>query len=396
MRTERLLTRGKGIFLFTCLLVIFVSLPSLSLAQTKEPIRLGINLEITGNAAWTGEPQLRALQLLAEQTNQAGGINGRRIELVVYDNETNVEKSSSNVKKLIQRDKVIAIFGPGVNAMCRAANNDTQEAKITSYSLSASFPVNFKDSYWFGAFPDFTAGIGKFFDWFHSVGFTRVAQICSTDSSGQDWYEASLKIAQTYPGMQLSSQRFNVSDLDVTPQLTNLKAANPQALVVGSTGKSCGVVIKNFYQMGFKIPAFTGQGNISQSFLNMIAENEPEAMVLPGSKFVIYQDLPDSDPLKPLMKKFADDFKKKFNKEADNYGAVAYDAGRVFFNAIRAANPAGPEESGKIRDIVEKMKDFPGVFGAYYNFSQQDHRGLTKDVLIFIQAKNKKFSLWQK
>jgi len=86
----------------------------------------------------------------------------------------------------------------------------------------------------------------------------------------------------------------------------------------------------------------------------------------------------------------------KYNKEADNYGAVAYDAGRVFSTAIKAINPAGPEESGKIRDYVEKMKNFPGVFGAYYNFSPQDHRGLTKDALIFIQAKNGKFSLWQK
>ena len=376
--------------------VVVFCLSSFSFAQPKDPIRLGVNLEVTGNAAWTGEPQLRAIQLLVEQTNQAGGINGRRLELVVYDNETNVEKASSNTKKLIQRDKVVVIFGPGINAMCRAAHNDVQEGKITSYSLSASFPVNFKDSYWFGAFPDFTAGIAKIYEWFHSMKFTRIAQICSTDSSGQDWHDASIKIAQTYPGMQLFSQRFGVNDLDVTPQLTNLKANDPQALVVGSTGKSCGVVIKNFYQMGFKIPAFTGQGNISQSFLNMIAENEPEAMVLPGSKFVVYQALPDSDPLKPLMKKFADDFKKKYNKEADNYGAVAYDAGLVFFNAIKAVNPTGPEDSGKIRDVVEKMKNFPGVFGAYYSFSASDHRGLTKDALIFVRAKNGKFSLWQK
>ena len=395
MRTKRFL-RMTGTFSLTCLAALLVFMTLLSDAQTKEPIRIGINLEVTGNAAWAGEPQLRGIQLLVEQTNQAGGINGRRVELVTYDNETNVEKATSNGKKLLQRDKVVAIVGPGVNAQCRAVNSDIQEAKTTSYSLSASFPVNFKDSYWFGAFPDFTTGIAKFFDWFHSMGFTRIAQICSTDSSGQDWYEASIKIAQTYPEMQLFSQRFNVNDLDVTPQLTNLKASNPQALVVGSTGKSCGVVIKNFYQMGFKIPAFTGQGNISQSFLKMIAENEPETMVLPGSKFVVYLDLPDSDPLKPLMKKFADDFKKKYNKEADNYGAVAYDAGRVFFTAIKAINPAGPEESGKIRDYVEKMKNFPGVFGAYYNFSPQDHRGLTKDALIFIQAKNGKFSLWQR
>jgi len=395
MRTKRFLNMLE-VSITACFVVIMVFMVSLSQAQRKEPIRVGLNIEVTGNAAWTGEPQLRSLQLLAEQTNQAGGINGRRVELVTYDDETNVEKATSNEKKLLQRDKVVAIIGPGVNAQCRAVSSYVQEAKIASYTATPSFPVTFKDSYWFGAFPEFTIHIAKFFEWFHSMGFTRIAQICSTDSSGQDWHDASIKIAQTYPEMRLFSERFNVNDLDVTPQLTNLKANNPQALMVGSTGKSCGVVIKNFYQMGFKIPAFTGIGNISPSFLKMIAENEPENMVLPGVKFVVYQDLPDSDPLKPLMKKFADDFKNKYNKETDIYGAVAYDAGRVFFNAIKAINPTGPEESWKIRDYVEKMKDFPGVVGAYYKFSPQDHRGLNKDALIFIQAKNGKFSLWQK
>jgi branched-chain amino acid transport system substrate-binding protein len=196
--------------------------------------------------------------------------------------------------------------------------------------------------------------------------------------------------------MQIFGQFFDDKDLDVTPQLAQIKAWNPQALLGGTTGKPLGIIVKNFVQMGFKIPFFVGAGSLSQSFLDMIAGNEPELLLIPGSKFVIYQSIQDSDPLKPIMKRFADDFKKKFNKEADVFAATGYDAARVFAEAIKAVNPKGPEDSGKLRAYIEKMKNFPGVFGAYYNFSPQDHRGLDKAAYVFVQAKNNKFVAFER
>jgi branched-chain amino acid transport system substrate-binding protein len=203
-------------------------------------------------------------------------------------------------------------------------------------------------------------------------------------------------MAAGYPGMKPFTQYFDVKDLDVTPQLTNLKAQDPQAIMVGAAGKPCGVVIKNLAQMGFKIPILASAANISPALLEMIAGNEPETLLLPGCKFVVYQDVPDNDPLKPLMKNFFDDFKKRYNKTPDIYASAAYDAARILFEAIKQVNPRGHQESWKLRDYIEKMKNFPGVYGAYYNFSSQDHRGLGKNAVVLIQARNGKFSLYEK
>jgi branched-chain amino acid transport system substrate-binding protein len=384
----------KGLLFFFLLFLAF--LPLIADAQTKEPIRIGANVEVTGSMAWLGEPNLRALQLLTEEVNKQGGINGRKVELVAYDNESNVEKAVANAKKLVQRDKVVAVYGPSTNAPCRSVQPIMQEAKITSYSLSASFDPNGKDSYWFAVLVSVYNNIEKHFDWFQSQGFTRIAQICSTDSSGQTWHDDSVEIVKKYPKMQLTSQRFNVKDLDVTPQLTNLKPFNPQAIVVGSTGKSAGVVIKNLIQMGFKVPVATGAGNVSPSFLEMIAGTEPDILLLPGSKFVVWQELSDKDPFKGMIRKFVEDFKKRFNKEPDLNAAVGYDAAKILFEALKAVNPIGPEDSTKIRDYIEKMRNYPGVYGANYNFSATDHRGLNKNALVLIQAKNGKFSLYEK
>ena len=387
--------RVKSTLVILCF-VCLALLPFTVNAQTKEPIRIGANVEVTGAMAWLGEPNLRSLQLLTEDINKQGGINGRKVELVTYDNESNVEKAVANAKKLVQRDKVVAVFGPSTNAPCRAVQPIMQEAKITSYSLSASFDPNGKDSYWFAVLVSVYNNIEKHFDWFQSQGFTRIAQICSTDSSGQTWHDDSNEIVKKYPKMQLTSQRFNVKDLDVTPQLTNLKSSNPQAIMVGSTGKSAGVVIKNLMQMGFKIPVATGAGNVSPSFLEMIAGNEPDILLLPGSKFVVWQELSDKDPFKAMIRKYVEDFKKRFNKDPDLNAAVGYDAARILFEAIKSVNPRDPDESVKIRDYIEKMSGYPGVYGANYNFSAADHRGLNKTALVHIQAKGNKFSLYEK
>jgi branched-chain amino acid transport system substrate-binding protein len=121
-------------------LVCFLAIPctaSIALAQKKPSIRLGVNLDTTGYGAWLGEPELRAVQLYAEQVNSSGGINGHSLELVVYDNESNPEKSSGNAKKLIQRDKVTAIIGTVLTATSNAAKSVAQEEKNVMYSLSA-------------------------------------------------------------------------------------------------------------------------------------------------------------------------------------------------------------------------------------------------------------------
>jgi branched-chain amino acid transport system substrate-binding protein len=368
---------------------------SISLAQTKAPIRVGTNLEVTGNAGWVGEPELRSITLLVEEINKSGGLNGRSIELVSYDNETNVEKAVNNAKKLVQRDKVVAMIGPTISAEVTACMSVTQEAKVISYCLSPSFNPNFKDSYWFAGNVDQYLTIEKFFDWFNSNGFTRIAQICSTDTTGQTWVDFSAKIVGSYPKMKLSTERFNVNDLDVTPQLTNLKASNPQVLQIISSGKSAGVVIKNYSQMGFKIPVLTGAGNLTPAFLQMIQGYEPDTLLFAGLKPVVYQEIQDKDPSKPLIMKFADGFKKKYNKEVDAGAAVAYDAARVFFEAIRAVNPVGPEDGTKLRNYIEQMKSFPGII-SYYNFTPQDHRGLGKSAVVLIQGKNERFSLYEK
>jgi len=359
-------------------------------AQKKPAIKLGVNLDVTGYGAWLGEPELRAVQLFVEQVNARGGIDGYPLELVVYDNESNPEKSSSNAKKLIQRDKVTAIIGTAITATSNAAKSVAQEEKVVTYSLSGSYEPNYADSFTFATWVHTSGMVETIYDYFARKGIKRVATLCATDSTGQTWHDETEKSAKKY-GLEIVSERFNVKDVDVTAQLAKLKATNPQALVVGVSGAPNAVVAKNFNQMGFKIPYVTGHGNISDTFLKLMEGNEPETLLLPGAYYIVWKELPDAYPQKKLMKEFAEAFQKKFKKEADIYAVVAYDAARVTAEGMRQAKPEGPKDSPRLRDAMELIRNFPAVYGGTYTFSKEEHRGIKKDAAVMIQVKGGKF-----
>ncbi|HME45185.1 MAG TPA: ABC transporter substrate-binding protein [Syntrophorhabdales bacterium] len=363
---------------------------SIASAQKKPAIKLGVNLDVTGYGAWLGEPELRAVQLFAEQVNARGGIDGCPLELVVYDNESNPEKSSSNARKLIQRDKVTAIIGTAITATSNAAKSVAQEEKVVTYSLSGSYEPNYADSFTFATWVHTSGMVETIYDYFAKKGIKRVATLCATDSTGQTWHDETEKSAKKY-GFEIVSERFNVKDVDVTAQLAKLKATNPQALIVGVSGAPNAVVAKNFNQMGFKIPYVTGHGNISDTFLKLMEGNEPETLLLPGAYYIVWKELPDAYPQKRLMKEFAEAFQKKFKKEADIYAVVAYDAARVTAEGMRQAKPEGSKDSLKLRDAMELIRNFPAVYGGTYTFSKEEHRGIKKDAAVMIQVKGGKF-----
>ncbi len=379
----------SGVIVVVCVVFILFG-ASFASAQKKPAIRLGVNLDTTGYGAWLGEPELRAVQLFAEQTNSKGGIDGHPLELVVYDNESNPEKSSSNTKKLIQRDKVTAIIGTVLTATSNAGKSVAQEEKVVMYSLSGSFEPSYPDSFTFATWVASSHQVETIYDYFIEKGIKRIATLCATDSTGQAWFDETTQSAKKY-GLKIVSERFNVKDMDVTPQLAKLKASNPQALIVGATGAPNGVVAKNFNQMGFDIPYTSTAGNISDSFLKLIEGNQPKTLVLPGAYYIVWRELPDSYPQKALMKEFADAFRKKFGKEGDIFAVVAYDAARVIAEGMRKSKAVGPQDSPKLRDAMETIGNFPAVYGGTYTFSKEDHRGIKKNGCVMVQVKGGKF-----
>jgi len=152
----------------------------------------------------------------------------------------------------------------------------------------------------------------------------------------------------------------------------------------------------------FKVPAgmkalqaatFERRNSFGKVSWRVQTGNEPDTLLLPGAHFIVWQELPGSYPQRNLMQEFTDAYQRKFNKLPDIYAVVAYDAIRVTVEAMKRAKAQGPKDSERIRAEIEKIKNFPAVYGGTYSFSKDDHRGLKKQDALMIQVKDGKFRM---
>jgi branched-chain amino acid transport system substrate-binding protein len=165
---------------------------------------------------------------------------------------------------------------------------------------------------------------------------------------------------------------FNPSDVDATPQLSQIKATNPDAIIAWVVGQPLGVVLKGAKQLGMELPIVTSHGNLTPGFIESLADVQTGPLYMFGTKDLIWRSIPEGDPQKPIINKMQTELQAKYGKEGGIGTGTGYDAMLIFTEAIKRANSTDP---AKIAQTIEGVQNLVGVVGAY-NFSAQDHRGL--------------------
>lgn len=359
-------------------------------ASAAEPIRLGVLVSETGPAAWLGEPEMKGAQLAVEELNAKGGILGRPVTLVFYNDESTPEKAVLGARKLLEQDKVAAIIGPSLVATSKAVAAFVKERGPVAYSLSGGYvPEN---PFMFASSVHTQYMLETIMDWLKSKGHKRLALLASTDATGQVGVDSFKKIAPQEGIEIVSVERMNTTDVDVTPQLGRIRSGNPDALVAWNTGTSAGVVVKNFVQMGLQVPLFLSHGNLSYTFIESIKGSQPKTLLMPSTKDIIWDSLPANDPARARNEAFHKNYYDRFKKHADFGPPVAYDAVMAIAQAMRKA---GTDDPAKVKEALESLKGQQGLV-ATYDFSKDDHRGTGRKDTVLVQIKGGKFSLfWQ-
>src|SRR5262249_39654282 len=151
----------------------------------------------TGYGSFIGDPEVKAARLYVKLLNQAGGIRGRQVDLVVYDSEGSPEKSVIAVKRLITQDKVAAIVGPDFSSTVRAVIPIIDEAKIVTYALTPVIKPA-AGSYMFAAYPIQEYAYERELVWFKDRGLKTLGVLASTDTTGQEGVVFLRALAQRY------------------------------------------------------------------------------------------------------------------------------------------------------------------------------------------------------
>ncbi len=363
----------------------FVSMVLVLFAGTvfaAPPIKIGAILSVTGPASFLGEPERNTALMMVEEINKAGGINGRKIELIVYDTQGDATKAVQAVNRLIKSDKVVAIIGDSTTGNSMAVIPVVEKAEVPIISCAAGSKITDPVKKWvFKTAQNDSLAVMKIFEHMNDKKIKKIAIITVSDGFGASGREQ-LKLKAADFGIEIVlDETYGPKDTDMTAQLTKIRGSAAQAIVCWGTNPGPAVVARNVKQLGIKMPLFMSHGVSSKKFIELAGEGA-DGIILPSGRVIVADQLPDSDPQKKALLSYVDNYRKHFKVEGDHFGGHAWDAIMLIKEAIErgGATPAA------IRDQLEKTKNFAGI-GGIFNYSEQDHAGLTKEAFVLVQIK---------
>ncbi|MCL5961878.1 MAG: ABC transporter substrate-binding protein, partial [Chloroflexi bacterium] len=270
-------------------------------AAAKEPYKVGLVTAFTGSRAETMQNAVRAARLTVDTVNNAGGIDGHKVQLIEYDNEEDPQKSIPVIKRLVEQDKVSGIIGPGINAAIQASKPLLKDGPVMSVMSASGKPE--PDSYVFQTPVTQPTLQRMLFQYFKKQNYPKVALLATTDATGEDSVKNIDAIAKEIGGVEVVVERYNASDVDVTPQLTKIRSDKDiKALVIWSTGKQAATPIMNAAQLGLDIPIQVSMGNHSNNFIKLVKNSLPKTLWIGTERGSAWYDLPDNDQIKPVAK----------------------------------------------------------------------------------------------
>jgi branched-chain amino acid transport system substrate-binding protein len=359
-------------------------------AQNKDPVRIGAVLSTTGPAGYLGDPQLKTLQTYIAQINQEGGVLGRKLELVHYDDASEAGKANGFAKRLIDDDKVDFLIAGTTTGATMAMAPLVEKAGIPLISLSGAVVVVEPVKKWIFKTPHTDRmAAEKVFEDMKKRGFTKVGLLSETSGFGQSGAKETKLVAQKYGITLVADETYGPKDTDTTAQLTKIRGvAGIQALLVFGLGQGPAVVTKNAAQLGMKLPLYQSHGVASNEFLKL-AGPAAEGVRMPSPALLVANSLAANDPQRPLVTSYAATYWKQYKDEPSTFGGYALDALTLGLHAIKTAGGTNKEA---VRNALEKTRGFMGTTGQF-NMSATDHMGLDLSAFRMVEVKNGGWSL---
>lgn len=378
-----------GFCLLTLLIVTLIG----GCAREEKVFKIGAVFAITGPGSSLGVPEKNTADMLTEQINAAGGINGKNVQIIFYDSASDPTTTRTRVEKLINVDKVAAIVGPTTSGESLGIIDLVQNAKIPLVSCAASVKIvePVAERKWVFKTPQSDVLIGQVIaDYLVAQGLTKVAIITTSDAFGASGKEQLEKLFPTAGIEIVSKEEFAEKDPDALVQLTKIKEANPQAVICWSVSGGGATVTKNMKaDLNMQIPLIMSHGVANRAYIDLAGASAND-VIFPAGKLLVASALPDTDPQKAVLVKYADDYRAKFNEDPSTFGGHAWDA----INLVVAAMKKVGSNKMKIRDEIENTKNFVGT-GGVFNFSATDHNGLTKDGVVMVKIVDGQWTLAQ-
>ncbi|HEU4432875.1 MAG TPA: ABC transporter substrate-binding protein [Pyrinomonadaceae bacterium] len=318
-------------------------------------IVVGYYGDLTGRTASFGQSTKNGVELAVDEINKAGGVMGRKVRVIVEDDQGEPNKAATVVSKLVNQDKVHAVLGEVASSNSLAAAPKAQEARVPMISPSSTNPnVTQVGDYIFRVcFIDPFQGdvMAKFAS--KNLKATKAAILYDFNSDySRGLREFFTRSFKALGGQIVEEKSYTQGDRDFSGQLTAIRSANPDVIYVPGYYGEVGVIANQTKQLGIKAPLLGGDG-----------WDSPQLWQLGGAALngdYISNHYSVDDPL-PAVQKFVADYKQRFQMLPDALAALGYDSMKVLADAIKRA---GGTDSAKLRDAIAQTSNFPGITGS--------------------------------
>ena len=345
-------------------------------------IKIGANLEMTGNTATFGQSATNGAKLAIKQVNAKGGVLGKQITLVVADNKSDTAEAANAMQKLATQDKVIASIAPIASSSVMAAAQVNESAKILGISPTASNPNVTVDPET-GKVRDYLFR-ATFIDPFQGAVMANFAKNTLKAQKAAVYIENSSDYAkglgkffkETFVqngGNIVSDEAYLAKDTDFKATLTKIKASNPDVIFVPGYYQEVGMIVKQAREIGITVPILGADGWDSAKL--------PEIAGAEALNNTFFSNHYSPDDNSPEIKNFVEAYKAEYGQVPDAFAALSYDATMMIIEAIKRA---GVEDSVKVKDELAKTKDYQGVSGS---ITLDEKHNAVKGVVI-IEMKN--------
>lgn len=380
--TRRGFATALGAFTLTCASVS---------ALAADAVRIGSILSVTGPAAFLGEDMKLGMEMAVADINAAGGINGKPVEWIFYDAESQTAKALNATRRLLNQDRVDVIVGGGnMSGIALAMAPMTERAKVPFISTEGSMqivtpvserPMTFKSTV------DDDQMVERLMRYFKKEGITKAALLADSSGFGQSAVEQ-MKILAPQNNVEMVYESFNPADTDLTGQLTKIKASGAQAIVCWTVTPAGLVFIKQAQQLGLSDRKLIhSYGFVDQRYMRLAGDAAKDLLLL-SVKFPVGTELPDADPVKANIEAMTQRFKEKYNRAPNQFVAQTYDA--IMLVKLGMVKAGGDKEA--FAKALETMPTYQGLGGSF-NFSEKRHSGLSSTDVVLLGVKDGEFTL---
>jgi branched-chain amino acid transport system substrate-binding protein len=342
------------------------------------PIKIGAVLDITGAGASLGVPERQTLLMLAEQVNSAGGVNGRKVELLIEDNQSTEDGAAKAASKLLSTENVDILLGASRTGPSLAMRPLAEQAKKPMISLAANQKIVDGSTWVFKTAQNDRVVLERLVDDMSAQGLKKVAVARDASGFGEGVPEMLAEIGKPAGIEVVAVEKFAPDATDFTAQMVNIRKADPDATLIWGIPPAASLAQVSYERIGPKVPVYQSHGIGNQVFLDT-AKDSADGLRAALGRMLVADQLPEDDPQKEVVTKFISDYKAKYNQNPSTFAGHAYDG---FMIAIESLKKAGTDPN-KLRDAIEQTSDWPGISGVF-TMTPEDHSGLTKEALMMV------------